>query len=125
MGSAGIELPEWVNDKVIERTYRRVLELRAKGENHPATRSLLVRGMNMARAQSPTMLLFLDKGAEVLRRFNDEQQSRFDQAGYRRVDYSEFSTWREAYLLCVEPRDDVRYRVFGFVFAAVAEALSA
>jgi len=125
MGSAGIELPEWVNDKVIERTYRRVLELRAKGENHPATRSLLVRGMNMARAQSPTMLLFLDKGAEVLRRFNDEQQSRFEQAGYRRVDYSEFSTWREAYLLCVEPRDDVKYRVFGFVYAAVAEALSA
>ena len=46
MGANGIELPEWVTDKVIERTYRRVQELRAKGENHPATRSLLVRGMN-------------------------------------------------------------------------------
>jgi hypothetical protein len=123
MGAAGIELPEWVTDKVIERTYRRVQELRAKGEDHRATRSLLVRGMNAARAQSPVLLLFLDKGAEVLRRFNDEQQSRFDQEGYRRVDYSEFSAWREAYLLCVEPRDDVKYRVFGFIYAAAAEAV--
>lgn len=120
-----IELPDFVTEALVERTYRRVQEIRALGENHRNARALLVRGMNAARAKSPKMLLFLEKGAEILRRKNDEQQSRFAQEGYCRTDYSEFATWRESYMLCVEPRDDVKYAVFGWIYAAVAEALAA
>jgi hypothetical protein len=126
MGAAGIELPEFVTPRVIERTYRRALEL----QNHrdsPYSRGMLLKGMNMARAQHAVMAKFLEKGADHLQKVNDSQQERFDEKGLRRTEFSEYASWREAFLRMTEPtqHEDVMFRVFGWIYAAVAEALSA
>ncbi len=126
MGAAGIELPEFVTGKVIERTYHRAMKLQDKGaRDHYAGRMLLA-GMNRARARDPLLLLFLEKGADHLQKVNDSQQDRFDEGGHRRQDFSEFATWREAYQRASEPQahEDVMYRVYGWVYAAVHEALA-
>jgi hypothetical protein len=127
MGAAGIELEDFVTPERVERCYRRMLELRAKGEHDPKARALLVRGMNMARAKYGPMLLFLEKGANILQKMNDAQQIRLRQDGndYAKTDFTEFATWREAYLLADDPAGDVKFRVLGWAYASVAEVLGA
>lgn len=127
MGAAGIELPDFVTPEFIEDVYRRCSAMRARGEDHPKARDYLVRGMNMARARAPKMLLFLEKGATHLRRMNDAQQSRFEanETGvtYHRTDFNEYAQWKSAYILALEPREGTMYRTFGWIYASVAEAL--
>lgn len=127
MGAAGIELEDFVTPERVERCYRRMLELRAKGEGDPKARTLLIKGMRMARAKHGAMLLFLDKGANILQKMNDAQQCRYSQDGadFHRSDFTEFATWREAFLLADDPAGDVKYRVLGWAYASVAEVLGA
>lgn len=126
-----IELPESVTPALIERTYARAIQLRDLGERNPHAKSLLTRGMNMARKRYPKMLLFLEKGAEHLQRQNQAQQARLqaNETGLRfgKTEFSEFSTWRTAYEKAVDPEADERtlYRTWGWIYAAVAEALGA
>jgi hypothetical protein len=126
-----IELPDFVTPKLIERTYKRSLELRALGERHSKARPLLVKGMNMARARHPRMLAFLEKGAEHLQSQNQAQQARFrhNESGveYKPSEFSEYATWRTAYEKVLEPGADERtlFRIWGWIYAAVAEALGA
>lgn len=126
-----IELPEFVTSDLIERTYARAIQLRDLGERNPSARSLLSRGMNMARQRYPKMLLFLEKGAEHLQQKNQDQQARLqaNETGlsFGRTEFSEFATWRTAYEKAVDPEADERtlYRTWGWIYAAVAEALGA
>lgn len=120
-----IELPEQVRPELVERTYRRSFELRQRAKTDRAKRCVEI-GRRMAKARSPRLLLFLEHGAEHLQRMNDEQKSRFAQEGYAgATEYTEFATWREAFLLARDPRshEDVHLDVFKWVYAAVAEVL--
>lgn len=126
-----IELPEFMTGRLIERTYGRARELREESEiglndrKRQNARAHFVRGMNMARQRSPRMLLFLEKGADYLQHRNDEQQSRISQEGFAKSDFTEFATWRAAYQKVCEPGEfeDAKYRIYGWLFAAVSEAL--
>lgn len=130
MGANGIELPEFINAQLIERTYQRTIALRARGENDRQVRALLVRGMNMARDRNPRMLLFLEKGAEWLRKESEQQRDRMEEAGHqeafaRGIQFTEYEQWRIAYEKATAPEQDDRlmYRTLGWIYAAVAEAL--
>lgn len=124
-----IELPEFMNARIIERTYQRAMAMQNRTANDAYSRRMIEHGLRRARARDGKMLLFLEKGTEYLRQMNDAQKSRFAQQGYDQpnVEFTEFSTWREAYLLMLEPSHhaDVKMDVFRWVYAAVAEALSA
>jgi len=131
-----IELPEFMNGRVIERTYRRMMDLQDAGGSRAVigaqapmqeeaarrtrpTKRLSWRarfdathykriGLRMAVARDPRLLLFLEKGAEYLRARNDEQRSMIEQLGYVKAnEFSEFALWRTAYEKAVEPKQDV------------------
>lgn len=126
MGAAGIELADFVTEDRVEHVYRRMFALRDLGERDPHGRRMLIRGMNMARAKHGGMLLFLEKGAEILRQLNDSQICRLQQDGaeFSRCDFTEFSSWKEAYMLAADGNDTVKFRVFGWTYAACAEYLT-
>jgi hypothetical protein len=126
MGAAGIELPDFVTEPVVERAYRRSLELQRSGEGSALGRALRIRGMNMARDRNGRFLKFLELGAEILRRKNDEQAGQFKAHGYAKTDFNEYTTWRTAYEKAVDPEQHERtmFKIWGWVYAAVAEALS-
>ena len=133
MGAAGIELPEFMGASVIERTYRRAVELQDHSREpwwnggHHARRMREV-GVRMAVARDPRMMLFLDKAAEYLRARSDEQKSRIAQLGYseKHDEYSEAALFRTAYQKADEPRRDetALFDTWGWVYGAVAEALA-
>lgn len=122
-----IELPEFMNGRLIERTYARAMALQNMGDRDAYARRLMEQGLRRARGRDPRTLLFLEKGADYLQHRNDEQKSRFAQEGHegKNYEFTEFGTWREAYLLMSEPKAhaDVKMEVFRWVYAAVAEAL--
>lgn len=126
-----IELPDFVSGTLIERTYHRALywQDRARGQKDTfAAKRWLTIGMNRARSRDPRMLLFLEKGAEHLRKLNDAQQERFtynERGTFQKQDFTEYASWREAFLKARDPQHDeeTMYRVFGWIYAAVAEAL--
>lgn len=121
-----IELPDFVTPALIERTYARAIALRDMGERNPRARAALEKGMNMARARYPKMLLFLEKGAEHLQQQNQRQQDRI-RGTYAPTEFNEFATWRTAYEKALDPDADERalFRTWGWIYAAVAEALGA
>lgn len=122
-----IELPDFVSRESTERAYHRAKVLQNAWAKYKDGRSKRARavGCRMARLRNAKMLLFLEKGAEHLRAMNDEQASRVVQEGYAKSDFAEFSQWREAFLLTRDPKlhEDVDFVVFGWIYAAVAEAL--
>ena len=120
-----IELPEFMSGRVVERTYARANSLQTLGERDAYARRFLEQGLRRARARDPRLLLFLEKGAAYLQARNDEQVSRFAQEGYAKSEFTEFSQWREAFLKASEPgeRQDTSFRVFQWIYAAVAEAI--
>jgi hypothetical protein len=128
-----IELPEFMTATVIERTYRRMVELQDKAKSPfwaggLRARGLRDKGVRMAMARHPQMLLFLERSAEYLKKRNDEQMSHFEQLGYRRPsEYSECALFRTAYEKMDDPKKDEAFlhATLGWVYAAVAEALDA
>lgn len=126
MGAAGIEIPEWLNGRLFERVYERAKYLRDR-ERSNYSRRMVEQGLRRAKDQDPRMLKLLDHGANYLQHRNDEQKSRFAQEGFstRNTEFSEFSSWREAFILASEPRsrEDTKYGVHQWIYAAAAEAL--
>ena len=119
-----IELPEFMTANIVERTYGRVKALRNLGRSHLRAQRYLTQGRNRVRARDPKLLLFLERGADVLQAKNDAQKDRFEEQGFRRQDFAEYAQWREAYIKASEPRrDDVQLEVYAWIYAAVAEAL--
>jgi len=127
-----IELPDFMTPALVERTHARAMVLKELGKKNNARANALLRcGMNMARARHPRMLLFLEKAADHLQQKNQEQQARFryaeDGREYKAAEFSEAATWRTAYEKALEPGMDERtlFRTWGWIYAAVAEALGA
>lgn len=129
---AQIELPEFMNAAVIERTYRRMLELQDHGREPwwnggRRARHLREVGVRMAMDRDPKMLLFLEKAAEYLRARSDEQISRIEHHGFAdgHNEYSEAGLLRTAYEKADSPdrEEEALHRIWGWVYAAVAEAL--
>ncbi len=130
MGLPVIELPDFVTPELIERTYNRALHLQNHGREpwwNGGRRARMLRtvGVKMAMARDPKLMLFLEKGAEHLRRMNDAQKSRMSQHGYQTTDFGEFSLFKTAYEKCLDPKKDELFLhdTLGWIFAACAEAL--
>lgn len=130
MSAARIELPEFMSARVVEQTYRRAMELKAK-ENESwwkggaKARRYKDIGVRMAIDRHPKLLLFLDKAAEHLRTENEQQKDRMGEHGFAQCDFSEYATFREAFIKADAPQRDVHalHHVFCWIYAAVAEAL--
>ena len=128
---ARIELPDFMTPSIIERVYRRAVELQDRGREPwwnggRHARAMRERGVRMAMARDPRFMLFLEKCAEYLRARNDEQQSRLGQEGFVRTEYSEAALFRVAFEKADEPRRDEQFlhSTLGWVYAAAAEVLS-
>jgi len=125
-----IELPEFMNATVVERTYRRAMELQDRGREPwwnggGAARRLRDKGTRMAIDRNPRFMLFLERAAEYIRARSDEQQSILAQGGYVKTEYSEAALFRTAYEKADAPNRDEEalHAIWGWVYAAVAEAL--
>ena len=70
------------------------------------------------------MLLFLEKSVEHMRKLNDEQGSRFAQAGFARVKFTEFATWEAAFIKSDQLGKDesIQHGVFAWVYASIFDA---
>lgn len=130
MSAARIELPEFMSACVVEQTYRRATELKAK-ERDPwwsggaKARRYKDIGVRMAIDRHPKLLLFLDKAAEHLRAENEVQKDRMGERGFAQCDFSEYATFREAFIKADEPQRDMHavHNIFCWIYAATAEAL--
>ena len=96
MGAAGIELPEWVNEKTVEYAHGRVIQEQRKGHV-----SIANAGMRAAKARDGKLLKALEGGAEILQAMNDRQHGphmRINGVKYNGT--TELQLWREAYKMC-------------------------
>jgi hypothetical protein len=140
--SAKIELPEFMTANVVERTYRRMIELQdaggtaygRKGAIRQATsfwdrkraQHLRAIGTRMAVQRDPKMLLFLERASVYLQARSDEQLLRVEHLGFARInEYQEAALFRTALEKADSPGTDreALHAVWGWVYAAVAEAL--
>jgi hypothetical protein len=113
MGAAGLELPEWITRTTVERAHG--LALRAQ-----KTQALgfAEKGMRAARARDPHMMKALEGGAEMLLKISREQLgSNYVVAGVR-LDATEHSIWREAYVQADRGAPLVQFR---WIYGAAAE----
>jgi len=129
---AAIELPEFMSAHVIERTYRRAMELQNCAREPfwnggRRARQLRDIGVRMAIERDPRLLLFLEKSAAWLRTRSEEQLSRMRQLGYSEgyTEYGEAQLFRTAYEKADAPLhdEDALHAIWGWVYAATAEAL--
>ena len=116
--------------RVVEQTYRRTLELKAKERDAwwmggAKARRYKDIGVRMAIDRHPKLLLFLDRAAEHLRAENEAQRDRFGERGCAMTDFTEYALFREAYIKADAPEQDrhAMHHIFCWVYAAVAEAL--
>jgi|TARA_R110000751_G_scaffold242845_1_gene343104 hypothetical protein len=117
MGAAGIEIPDWINDTTVERSFRRMNTAR-----HCRQQNFADKGMRAARARDSRLLKALEGGAEVLSSIQERQRGRTirdTSTPYgHRVDLTEYSMWREAYRMCDEKTPDP---AFEWIYGAAAE----
>jgi len=121
------DLAEFVTPFLAQAVYRRAQAAQAFARQRPGHDGLKLwirRGVRAARARDPRLLLMLDRGAEELRRLNDAQQSRFAQEGFARQEFTELSTWRNAYEVADqgEERKGASLEIFGHLLGAAYEA---
>jgi hypothetical protein len=94
--SGTIEISEWLNEKTIERAYRR-----AKSAQENREYGFAKRGMNAARARDSKVLMVLEQGTEIVHALADRQTGQY-RAGRgipysHRVEPTEVALWRNAY----------------------------
>ena len=95
MGAAGIEIPEWLNEKTVEYAHGRVMDEQRKGHV-----SVAQAGMRAARARDGKLLKALEGGAEILQQMNDRQYGQHMVINGNRINgTTELQLWREAYKL--------------------------
>ena len=99
MGAAGVEIPEWVNERTVEEAFRRCFFAM---ENRRV--AFAEKGMRAARGRDSRLLKTLEAGTEVLHRIQERQYGRSLRSTStpygERVELTEYTTWREAYKLC-------------------------
>ncbi|MSQ55773.1 MAG: hypothetical protein EXR31_10445 [Betaproteobacteria bacterium] len=125
---ARLELPDFVTERSVERAYVRAKQMQ---DDYMASRgrryadAWASRGVRAAKARDGKLLRFLEFSVEVLARLNDTQQSRLEQAGLHRQDYTEFSLWKAAMSKADELGRDESCDpgVFRWIYGAAAEAV--
>jgi hypothetical protein len=99
--SAYVEIPEWINERTVERAYSRALAM-AKTSVPLARHEFCEKGMRAARDRSPVLMKALEGGAEVLQKMTMRQMGRTqrDPSTYfaHTKDPCEYSLWREAFI---------------------------
>lgn len=125
---ARIELPDFVNERTVERAYARAKQMQDSymaGRGKAYAASWAERGVRAAKARDGKLLRFMEYAVEVLHKLNDGQQSRLTQSGFARQDYTEFSTWKGAMSKADELGRDASCdpAVFRWVYGAAAEAV--
>ena len=123
-----IELPDFVTERTVERAYARARDMQAlyqKGRNRDFYSAWANRGVRAARARNPKLLRFLEYSVEVLHKLNEVNQSRLEQEGFAKSDFTEFSTWKAAYYKADELARDESCDpgVFRWIYGASAEAV--
>lgn len=117
MGTAGVEIPEWITESTVETAYRRALQAQAVRRQGFAER-----GMRAARARDSRLLKALEGAAEVLHAMQERQMGRTMRDAStpygQRVDLTEYSLWREAYRMCDQGTPT---RHFEWIYGAAAE----
>ena len=117
MGAAGVELPEWINERTVESAFRRAQVARNTRHQEFANK-----GMRAARYRDSRLLKALEGGAEVLHAIQERQQGRTMRDpstpfGHR-VELTEYSMWREAFRLCDEGQP---LPAFEWIYGAAAD----
>ena len=113
MGAAGLELPEWINRSTVERAHGLALRAQKTQAIHFAEK-----GMRAARARDPHLMKALEGGAEMLLTISREQLGcNYVVAGVR-LDATEHSLWREAFIQADKGAPMVQ---FEWIYGAAAE----
>lgn len=140
--SFGASLPENVTKEGVEGVYARMIQYKeAWGRPESSMpffgqwsagryRRTLDRARNAILHRQPLVMLYLEKGADVLQKMNDEQKSRFKQEGHeeyarRSNEFSEFQVWRSAYL-CADKGAESIYRemdLYKWVYMAIVDSV--
>ena len=115
--SARIELPEWITGTTLEQAWKR-----CKDEAERNNLGFAEKGMRVARAREPKMMLALEKGAEVFHHLVEVQYGRTmrDPAtpfGFR-VQPTEATLWQQAYEFADKGEPLTQ---FAWVYGAAAE----
>jgi len=117
MGSAGVEIAEWVNHNTVEAAFRRMNEARAKRRQEFANK-----GMRAARERDSRLMKALEGGAEVLQTIQEGQIGRTLRDAStpfgHKVDLTEYSMWREAYIAADQGQP---IAAFEWIYGAAAE----
>jgi hypothetical protein len=142
--SGAVALPENVNKVTVEAVYARMLEYKRQWGERPESSlpwhgrwsarrrsATLTRAINMVLDRHSLMLLYLEKGADILQKMNDEQRVRFKQEGHDEYDrrsgeFMEFQVWREAYRVMDKGDPESIHRasdLYKWVYAAIADYL--
>lgn len=141
--SFGASLPENVTREGVEGVYARMLQYKqgwgGRSETDmpwtgPWTARRYARTLQRARNavidRHPLVMLYLEKGADVLQKINDEQRARFSQEGHeeyarRSGEFMEFQVWRSAYT-CADKGAESIYReidLYRWVYMAIVDSV--
>lgn len=119
-----IELDAQITPKLVEHLHRRHGELARPTDGSGPDVPRATRAAALARSRNPKMLLVLEKVANILDAWADQESGRTrrapDQAIALRVPPQAAQGWREAYRLADEGKDGIN---LGYIYLAVAEWL--
>lgn len=91
-----VEIPNWINERTVERAYGRASEAQRRHEE-----GLAECGMRAAMARDPRLLLALEKGTEVMNAMMERQQGQtmraVNTAYGHKIELTEVALWRTAY----------------------------
>jgi hypothetical protein len=115
--TANIDLPEWVNEKTVERAYVRAMEAQRAHEEGMAEC-----GMRAAHARNPKLMKALEAGAEVMTSMMERQQGRYmrdsETVYAHKVELTEVALWRKAY---EEADKGMAMEQFRWIYGCAAE----
>jgi O-acetylhomoserine/O-acetylserine sulfhydrylase-like pyridoxal-dependent enzyme len=91
--AAYVELPEWINERTVERAYRLAQIAQHRRNDIPYKV-----GMAAARKRSPSLLKALEGGSIILQRMSEKQMGVHGvDVGGIRVEATEYQMWKNAY----------------------------
>jgi beta-lactamase superfamily II metal-dependent hydrolase len=111
--AAFIELPEWINERTVERAYRLAKVAQYKRNDTPYKV-----GMQAARQRSPSLLKALEGGSIILQRMSERQMGvhGMDVGGIM-VEATEYQMWKNAYTTADKGNPEENY---AWIYASAA-----
>lgn len=93
-----IELPEWINNRTVERAYARAIEAQRRHKDNWAET-----GMRAARARDPRLMLVLERGSNIMTMLQEAQIGEYRRRGEASIPFShtveltEVQLWTKAF----------------------------